>query len=167
MSEEQLQNLPLEELEALVFQRASELGGMMGEGDMLEAMQEGVTLSESPGADAAPEVPEDLVFAVTSVLVEAGLLDSAVRAITPEVMVALEAFISGIRPGLYDLSNEADLLEALNGIANGTIYGDGAAPAGAEPVPVGAEPVPAGAGAGGIPAPAGGGAPPAGAAPIY
>ena len=162
MSEEQLQNLPLEELEALVFQRASELGGMMGEATVPAPVGGAMESAAIAGAS------EDLVFAATSALVEAGLLDSAVREITPEVLVALEAFISEIRPGLYDLSNEADLLEVLNGIANGTIYeGAGAAePAGAG-IPAGAEPVPAGAGAAGIPAPAGAGAPPAGAAPLY
>tara|TARA_R110000824_G_scaffold301762_2_gene489727 strand:+ start:296 stop:754 length:459 start_codon:yes stop_codon:yes gene_type:complete len=152
----------LEELEALVFQRASELGGMMGEETALAPAEGGM----EPAAMGA--VSEDLIFTATSALVEAGLLDSAVREITPEVLVALEAFVSEIRPGLYDLSNEADLLEVLNGIANGTIYsGAGAAePAGAG-IPAGAEPIPAGAGAGGIPAPAGAGAPPAGAAPLY
>jgi len=152
LSEEQLQNLPLEELEALVFQRASELQLAM-EGSDMATEEELMGAAPAPaGAEAAPSpaapmVNPDLVLAATSVLVSAGLLPEVTDQLTPEVVAALQSLVDKIRPGLYDLSVPEELMEVLNGLANGTIGldigGDAAAAAG----PAGGGPAgPAGAG---------------------
>ena len=152
LSEEQLQNLPLEELEALVFQRASELQQAMQGSDMpLEESPMGAGPMPAEGAAPAgaglPPVNPELVLAATSVLVSAGLLAEATDQLTPEVVAALQSLVDKIRPGLYDLSVPEELMEVLNGLANGTIgldVGADAAAAAGGPGPAGPAGGPAG-----------------------
>lgn len=141
LTEDQIKNLPLEELEALVMQRTSELAAMTG--GMSPLLEGGEMSAPTPEGGMQPIDP-DALMAATSVLVEAGLLGSPTAELSPEIIAALQSFIDKLRPGLYDLSIPQDLSEVIDGIANGTIgiESAGAAPAGAAPAgPPGGTPI--------------------------
>ena len=91
--------------------------GMAPEGAM--PMAEGAPAEGGMGA--MPTVDPALVMAASSVLVAAGLLGEATEQLTPEVIAAMQSLVDKIRPGLYDLSVPEELMEVMNGLANGTI----------------------------------------------
>jgi len=143
LTEEQIRNLPLEDLEALVMQRTSELAAMTENDPELEGIMSPANASSGP-----EPVNPDAVMAATAVLVQAGLLQTPTAEVTPEVIAALQSFVDKLRPGLYDLSIPQDLSEVIDGIANGTIGLELPAPTGPDAAAAG---IPAGpdAGAGG------------------
>ena len=124
LTEDQIRNLPLEDLEALVMQRSSELATMTGGMDPMQ----GEMSAPTPEGGSQPIEP-DALMAATAVLVEAGLLPSPTSDLTPEIIAALQSFVDKLRPGLYDLSIPQDLSEVIDGIANGTIGLEPAGPA--------------------------------------
>ena len=91
------------------------------EGAPAPAPAEGAPVAGAPAGAALPPVDPELVLAATSVLVAAGLLGEVTDQLTPEVVAALQSLVDKIRPGLYDLSVPEELMEVLNGLANGTI----------------------------------------------
>ena len=116
LTEDQIRNLPLEDLEALVMQRTSELAAMTENDPQLEGMM------SPPNASSGPEpVNPEALMAATAVLVQAGIMQTPTAELTPEVVAALQSFVDKLRPGLYDLSIPQDLSEVIDGIANGTI----------------------------------------------
>lgn len=152
LTEDQLRNLPLEDLEALVMQETQELAALQSSFDPMEDPMSPAT----PSAGAAPVNPNSVV-AATAVLVEAGILPSPTSELTPEIISAFQSFVDKVRPGLYDLSIPQDLTEVIDGIANGTIGLEPTGPVGpAGPAPAGpagpAGGAPDGGAAGGLPA---------------
>ena len=107
LTEEQLMNLPLEDLEALVMDRSSQLAAMGAPMDPLQG-QGAMSPSDVPGGGAVPLNPQT-VMAATAVLVEAGFLSEATSELSPQVLSALQSFVDKLRPGLYDLSSQQDL----------------------------------------------------------
>lgn len=146
-SPEQLANMPLEELENILVQESQKLSDLLAQGgpevEMLpeqdaEMMAEpDVELAEEEMMEESfedpavsplinPDVPldmlsPDIIQAATAQLVEAGLLDKASSQMTPELIGILEGVAQQSAPGLYNLTNDDDLMEFVNGIANGTI----------------------------------------------
>lgn len=146
---EQLASMPIEELEALVMQEASRLDQMLAGGGMDETLP-AAPIEQSPMMDPAmapdmaaaqiqeevpdvavspvmnPEVPldmlsPDLIQSATTALVEAGLLDRATNQMSPDLIQVLQGVADLQSPGIYNLNNDADLMEFVNGIATGII----------------------------------------------
>tara|TARA_R110001583_G_scaffold74292_3_gene205886 strand:- start:1052 stop:1603 length:552 start_codon:yes stop_codon:yes gene_type:complete len=166
-SPEELAQMPLEELESLVMQESQKLtdllstGGpetlpamppeqgmpqdpMMGEEEFME--EEIPDMTSSPIMD--PNVPldmlsPDIIQSATTSLVEAGFLDQATNAMSPDLIAVLQGVADLLSPGIYNLNTDEDLMEFVNGIANGTIPLAGAGSTSAD----------AGAGAGAGPGP--------------
>jgi|TARA_R100001443_G_scaffold11661_2_gene21227 hypothetical protein len=132
---EEIQNMPLEQLEQLIIQEAGRVQQLMGAegGAGAEMPPEPAPPMDmpAPGMEAvAPYmdtgVPLDMLSAdiiqqATTALVEGGYLDLASSEMTPELIQVLQAVAERVAPGIYDMSNDADLMEFVNGIANGTI----------------------------------------------
>jgi len=134
-SEQELAEMPLDQLEQLVMQQASEVSSLLG--------GEGTDVSPALGAPPAeaPIAPEgeqsvspymetgapldmispDIIQMATTKLVEAGFLDVASSDMTPELIQVLQTVADSVAPGIYNLNNDADMMEFINGIANGTI----------------------------------------------
>lgn len=152
---EQLASMPIEELEALVMQESENLSNLLASGSAetlpaeppmegLPPMPEEPTelIEEAPVMDAAPamnpEVPldmlsPDIIQAATAALVEAGFLDQATNKMSPDLIQVLQSVADIQSPGIYNLNNDADLMEFVNGIANGIIPIAGA---GGSPPPI-------------------------------
>lgn len=154
---EELANMPLEELEAMVMAESQKLSDLLATGGnetipagppmgAPEELEEEITdVAVSPIMN--PEVPldmlsPDIIQGATSVLVEAGYLDQATSQMTPDLIAVLQSVSDMLAPGLYNLNNDNDLMEFVSGISNGTIpvesAGTIAAGGGPEPVPAGA-----------------------------
>ena len=145
-SPEELAQMPLEELEALVMQESQKLTDLLATGgpETLPAMppEEGMAeqpmmpeeelmmeeeipeMTASPIMD--PEVPldmlsPDIIQSATTALVEAGFLDQATNAMSPDLIAVLQGVADLLSPGIYNLNTDADLMEFVNGISNGTI----------------------------------------------
>jgi len=148
---EELQNMPLEQLEQLVMQEAARvqalLPGAGGEGEaamgLPPGMPEAGRLPEIPGMEAPIEelpppgmeaalpymetgapldmLSADIIQQATTKLVEGGFLDLAASALTPELIQIFQSVAERVAPGIYDLTNDSDLMEFVNGIANGTV----------------------------------------------
>jgi hypothetical protein len=129
-SPEQLATMPIEDLESLVMEESKKLSGLLDTGGE-ETIPADPAMEELP-ADVAvspimnPEVPldmlsPDIIQAATSTLVAAGLLDRATGQMTPELIEVFQTAANEIAPGIYNLTNDEDLMEFVNGIANGTI----------------------------------------------
>ena len=141
---EQLAAMPLEELEALVMQESENLSSLLASGsaETLPAvlpeeelpplpMEETELIEEVPTAiEEAPlmnaEVPldmlsPDIIQSATAALAEAGFLDQATNQMSPDLIQVLQSVADISSPGIYNLSNDADLMEFVNGIANGII----------------------------------------------
>lgn len=154
---EEIQNMPLEQLEQFIIQEAGRVQQLMaGEGDpsLAAGAEEGMPPMEEPAPGMEAVAPymdtgvpldmlsTDIIQQATTVLVESGYLDLATSELTPEVIQTMQTIAERIAPGIYELSNDADLMEFVNGIANGTIpvpsprevvAGAGAGPAGLAP----------------------------------
>tara|TARA_Y100000034_G_C6783257_1_gene350238 strand:- start:372 stop:911 length:540 start_codon:yes stop_codon:yes gene_type:complete len=133
--------MPLEDLEKLLLQYSEGMpsGPPPGMGPPPDAMAETLPAEPlveplaSPMADqmavdpfmetGAPldMVSPDLITVATTALVEAGFLDVASSEMTPELVQVLQQVADQIAPGVYNMNNDADLMEFVNGIANGTI----------------------------------------------
>ena len=158
---EQLANMPLEELEAMVMSESQKLSDLLATGGdetiPMPPMEAGPMpedpMMEEEIPDVAvspimnPEVPldmlsPDLIQGATSVLVESGYLDQATSEMSPDLIAILQSVSDMLAPGLYNLNNDNDLMEFVSGIANGTIpvasTGTIAAGGGPEPLPAGA-----------------------------
>ena len=148
-SQDQLMNMPLEQLEQLVLGKAKALGQAQS-----AAPAPGQMAAPAPaqGGDLSNEgmISPDLVMAATTALSQLGLPVQPSNQLSPDVVQALQAAMDKVAPGLYNLSNPDDLEDVLNGIATGELLSDLAAgnPAG------GAPGGPAGPG-GGLPGPGG------------
>ena len=73
-----------------------------------------------------PEVPldmlsPDIIQSATSALAEAGFLDKATDSMSPELIQVLQGVADLLSPGIYNLNTDEDLMEFVNGIANGTV----------------------------------------------
>ena len=159
---EELANMPLEELEAMVMAESQKLSDLLATGGD-ETIPAGAPMGDMPVAEGPaieeeipdvavsplmnPEVPldmlsPDLIQGATSALVGAGYLDSATSEMTPDLIAVLQTVSDLLAPGLYNLNNDNDLMEFVSGISNGTIpvesAGTIAAGGGPEPVPAGA-----------------------------
>ena len=181
---EQTELMPLEDLERLLLQ-AVDPGAPPGMPSdmgpppdaMAETLPADIGMEQLPGESmttapfmetGAPldMISPDLITIATTALVEAGFLDVASSEMTPELIQVFQQVADQMAPGVYSMNNDADLMEFVNGIANGTIpvpstkslTAGGAEPGGAEPggLPAG-EPAPGG-GPGGLPGAPGGGA---------
>tara|TARA_R110000765_G_scaffold348643_1_gene438763 strand:- start:1614 stop:2015 length:402 start_codon:yes stop_codon:yes gene_type:complete len=119
----------------------------MGTPEGMGAPTEGMGQAPEMGVGPSP----DVIMAATSILVAAGLIPQATDQLTPEVVAAFQMLVDKIRPGLYDLSSPDELLEVLNGLANGTIGLDVAGDAAA----LGGDPAAGGPAGPAGPAPAG------------
>ena len=139
---EQLATMPLDQLEALVMQESANLDQLLAGGGAAETLP-AMPVSEDPlmaaevdeematGDVAAsppmnPEVPldmlsPDIIQSATAALVEAGLLDKATNQMSPDLIQVLQMVADMQSPGIYNLNNDADLMEFVNGIANGII----------------------------------------------
>tara|TARA_R110002020_G_scaffold96718_1_gene231251 strand:+ start:3067 stop:3771 length:705 start_codon:yes stop_codon:yes gene_type:complete len=73
--------------------------------------QEGIMAELSPG----------LIKNVSGQLQAAGLMQDLTDTVTPDLKAAVESVVDKSFPGLYDIENPAELKEAINGIANGSI----------------------------------------------
>jgi hypothetical protein len=87
-----------------------------------------------------PEVPldmlsPDMIQSATAALVEAGFLDQATNQMSPDLIQVFQGVADIQSPGIYNLSNDADLMEFVNGIANGIIPLAGAAGSAAPIIP--------------------------------
>lgn len=124
---EQLEQMPIEQLEQLIMQEAANLNQVMpAEGQPLPG-------DEAPPPDMVAVDPymdtgvpldmmsADIIQQATTKLVEAGFLDLATAELTPELIQVFQAVSDQLAPGIYDLNDDADLMEFINGIANGTI----------------------------------------------
>tara|TARA_R100000700_G_C3156117_1_gene133332 strand:+ start:225 stop:743 length:519 start_codon:yes stop_codon:yes gene_type:complete len=141
---EQLAAMPLEDLEALVMQESANLERLLAGDGMAETLPAAPISEESMMAPAPatemeeevgdvavsavmdPEVPldmlsPDLIQAATTALVEAGLMDRATNQMSPDLIQVLQGVADMQSPGIYNLNNDADLMEFVNGIATGII----------------------------------------------
>ena len=151
-----LQQVPLEELERMIMDRASALetaiasqggGGLPG----------GAAPAGAPAdAAAGPMIPDvtgsvepQSIKSASAVLVESGLLSEATDVLTPELLNVLMTVADINAPGLYDLSNPEHIRELIDGISTGLFSLEPQQPAGPAPVP---GPTPGG---GGLPGSAG------------
>tara|TARA_R110001583_G_scaffold2660_5_gene18811 strand:- start:18655 stop:19194 length:540 start_codon:yes stop_codon:yes gene_type:complete len=172
-SEQELANMSLPELEAMLSSKQQELSTALEEMNMQpeqEQMKEQPPQEQMDSPAAPPiEMDEfgmgmtpDKVQEATAKLVEAGMLDAASAEITPELIAKMQEIADQIDPGLYELSQPDQLMEFINGINSGTIELTPAVPAGqpADPVLQGGAGDLSGQLAGGLP-PAGAGAAPA------
>lgn len=177
LSDQEIENMSLPELQAMLAMELQQAEQTLKGGDMAKEpaeepmMEEEAMMEEEPMMEEAPpeegDMLEELTPAViqeaTSMLVEAGMLDQASSEVTPDLRTKLQQAADKIDPGLYDLQDQDQLEEFLNGIINGII----------ELTPDRGEPEPTEPGLGALPAglgapPAGGaglGAPPAGLPP--
>ena len=73
------------------------------------------------GPGPAPQAPPDLVQQATTILAQSGLLPGPTSELTRDLLAVLQQIAETDAPGLYDLSNPADVLELLKAIVNGTI----------------------------------------------
>ena len=67
------------------------------------------------------ELSPGLIKNVSGQLQSAGLLQDLTDAVTPDFTSAVKSVVDKSFPGLYDVGNPAELKEAINGIANGSI----------------------------------------------
>ena len=67
------------------------------------------------------ELSPGLIKNVSGQLQAAGLLQDLTDAVTPDFKAAVGSVVDKSFPGLYDVENPAELKEAINGIANGSI----------------------------------------------
>ena len=155
---EQLASMPLEDLEALVMQESENLSNLLATGsaetlpaspmpEELGAMPDEPTeLIEEELSDVSapavmdPEVPldmlsPDMIQSATAALVEAGFLDQATNQMSPDLIQVFQGVADIQSPGIYNLSNDADLMKFVNGIANGIIPLAGAAGSAAPIIP--------------------------------
>tara|TARA_Y100001963_G_scaffold137751_1_gene201785 strand:+ start:5322 stop:5861 length:540 start_codon:yes stop_codon:yes gene_type:complete len=156
----ELAQMPLEELESLVMQESQKLSDLLATGgpETLPAMPAEDPMAEAPMPEAAPmeeelmeeEIPDmavspimdpevpldmlspDIIQSATTALVEAGFLDKATNAMSPDLIAVLQGVADLLSPGIYNLNNDADLMEFVNGIATGTIPLSGATSTGAD-----------------------------------
>lgn len=177
LSDEEIENMSLPELQAMLAMELEEAektlqGGDMAKEPMMDEammkeepmMEEEAMMEESPAEmDMMEVLSPAIIQEATAMLVEAGMLDQAASAITPDLRTKLQQAADKIDPGLYDLQDQDQLEEFINGIINGIIElspdtGE------SEPVGLGLAAPPAGLDAGaGIPGagiPAGAGIPP-------
>tara|TARA_Y100000310_G_scaffold75676_1_gene72046 strand:- start:15574 stop:16089 length:516 start_codon:yes stop_codon:yes gene_type:complete len=118
--------MPLEELEKLVLQASNDINMALD--------QQGIDLGMGPpgapppglagGQGAAPDlsmVTPQLVEAASSVLVTLGIIPEVQTEMSPGFAQLLQLVADTVNPGIYNLQNEDDLVEFLNGIATGTI----------------------------------------------
>jgi hypothetical protein len=164
-SEEELQNMSLEELEKLVQQASNDL--------TMALDQQGVDLGLGPpgvepsglsgGMGAPPDlnmVTPELIQSASNILVSLGIIPEAQTEMTPGFLQLLQMIADMTNPGIYNLQNEDDLVELLNGIKTGIIAlpnlgaGEGL-PTGAAPGAVPGVPTAAAIGGPGVPSPAG------------
>ena len=155
---EQLASMPLEDLEALVMQESENLSSLLatGSAETLPASPMPEELGAMPSEPTAlieeelpdisapaimdPEVPldmlsPDIIQSATSALVESGFLDQATNQMSPDLIQVFQGVADIQSPGIYNLSNDADLMEFVNGIANGIIPLSGAAGSAAPIIP--------------------------------
>tara|TARA_Y100001963_G_C6556162_1_gene342128 strand:+ start:70 stop:561 length:492 start_codon:yes stop_codon:yes gene_type:complete len=133
---EELANMPLEELEAMVMSESQKLSDLLATGgdETIPAappMDEAAMLEEEMPDIAVsplmnPEVPldmlsPDIIQNATSILVEAGYLDKATSEMTPDLIAVLQSVSDMLAPGIYNLNNDNDLMEFVSGISNGAI----------------------------------------------
>lgn len=161
-SDEELQNMPLDQLEQLVLQATDEVNAaLQGRGIDLGPGAGAVGPTPSgmgePGGGLSLVTPE-LLGAVSEVLVALGVLSEPVQEMSPDFMEMLTVLAEHTNPGVYNLQNEDDLVEFLNGIATGLIaipdLSGGAAPGGLPPAGPEGQPIggpPTGAVPGGVP----------------
>tara|TARA_R100000322_G_C5444616_1_gene191434 strand:+ start:845 stop:1384 length:540 start_codon:yes stop_codon:yes gene_type:complete len=156
----ELAQMPLEELESLVMQESQKLSDLLATGgpETLPAMPAEDPMAEAPMPEAAPmeeemmeeEIPDmavspimdpevpldmlspDIIQSATTAMVEAGFLDKATNAMSPDLIAVLQGVADLLSPGIYNLNNDADLMEFVNGIATGTIPLSGATNTGAD-----------------------------------
>jgi len=116
--------MPLEELEKLVLQATDDVN--------LALQQQGVDLGIGTGAPMGAGAPPaqgaelslvtpELIQKASDALMAAGILPGPVAEMSPEFMELLVLLADAISPGVYNLQNEDDLVEFLNGIATGII----------------------------------------------
>tara|TARA_R110000824_G_scaffold278612_1_gene466892 strand:+ start:8349 stop:8885 length:537 start_codon:yes stop_codon:yes gene_type:complete len=174
-SEQELATMPLDQLEQLVMQQANEVSSLLGgegtdaapaaPGEMMPAPEGSPAVDPYMDSGAPLDMlSSDIIQMATTRMVESGFLDVASSEMTPELIQVLQGAADAIAPGIYNMNNDADLTEFVNGIANGTIPLSSTrsltadAASGAGPEPIGPEP------AGGLPA---GGPPAGGGGPVY
>ena len=125
-SEEELQNMPIEELEKLVLQAASDLDVALDQ----QGIDSGMGPRGAPppglagGMGGPPDlnmVTPDLIGAASAVLVALGIIPEVQTEMSPGFMQLLQMISDTVNPGVYNLQNEDDLVEFLNGIATGII----------------------------------------------
>ena len=173
LSQQQLESMPMDQLESLVMQRAAEVASAMGHNagpGELPAPEAPAPMAQAPAPAPASAVDPDsaalmglgpdVIMAATQELVEAGIMQAPADTITPEVQGALQAAADLAEPGLYDLTEPGDLQELVTRLANGAIQ---LAPAGTPTSPRIGGGAPAGNPGGGGPTPSGPG--PGGLAP--
>ena len=150
-SEQDLLNMPMEQLQKMVFDRAADLtsaskgkpaGGPSGGpaapppvGPPPPAPAPGKPPPPAAAGAPVPAVDTELVKEATGKLAAAGLLTESVDTLTPELISSLQKIADDLRPGLYDLSSEDSLHDFLQSIANGTLD-LGADGGSGEPAPV-------------------------------
>tara|TARA_R100000084_G_scaffold109356_1_gene75929 strand:- start:4763 stop:5227 length:465 start_codon:yes stop_codon:yes gene_type:complete len=105
MSEEELAALPLEQLEASIASLAG--AGTIPEGAVPVAGTE-------PMPPAPPMIPPGMIEAATAKMVEMGLLAQATTELSPQVLEAIQSAADQLFPGMFDVNNPDELMEALN-----------------------------------------------------
>jgi hypothetical protein len=119
--------LPLEQLPELLQEKTAEADRAV-RGYKSVAQEYG--FEEVLPEDAAMAADPGIIQAATMELVQMGLLDRAAAAVTPQVLDALQRLVDQVAPQLYDVRNNPDdLMEVLEGVANGSL-GTGAGAAG-------------------------------------
>tara|TARA_Y100001938_G_scaffold149721_1_gene237624 strand:- start:3009 stop:3518 length:510 start_codon:yes stop_codon:yes gene_type:complete len=137
----QLANMPLEDLEAMLMEESQKLSDLLATGgpetipaapmDEPMAEQDPMMMEEEiPEMTSSPimneEVPldmlsPDIIQSASTALVEAGFLDKATNEMSPELIEVFQGVADLLSPGIYNLNNDSDLMEFVNGIANGTV----------------------------------------------
>jgi len=160
-----LQQIPLEELERMIMDRAAALEQAMAASASGEVMPTGPEvmggelppeaampaepgLAPEQGMPAVGEIDPGAIKSVSAILVDAGLLSEITDTLTPELLNVLMMLAEQDAPGLYDPGNTAHIMELIDGIRTGLISLE---PKQAAPVP-GPAPIPGG---GGLPGSAG------------
>ena len=147
-SPQELASMPLEQLESVLMEESSKLSDLLATGGpetipappmdipmedpMAQMPQQDMMMEEEPIPEMTsspimnPEVPldmlsPDIIQSATSALVESGFLDKATNEMSPELIGVLQGVADVLSPGIYNLNNDEDLMEFVNGIANGTV----------------------------------------------
>ena len=148
MAAENLDNMSLEALTAILNSNVSELSKLEAELEFLTqmenkmaepkaqpmGMQEQQPMATPASAPAPAQQPmampmdefgmgltPDAIQQATAKLVEAGMFTETTSQITPEVLQDMQILADMLSPGLFDLSQPDELEEFINGINDGTI----------------------------------------------